>query len=209
MKPAPITILLVDDHALLRQGVRSIIETQPDLCVIAEADSAQAACAVFSRLSPQVALIDLRLPDGTGQDVLKFARQHCPSCRCVILTTFEADEDIHLCLQLGASGYLMKNIPGPELIQALRDVANAQKVMSPSVALRLQERASYRELTAREREVLELIAKGLANKEIASVLNLAEPTVKWHVRSILEKLGVEQRTEAVTIALQRGLVRLD
>jgi DNA-binding NarL/FixJ family response regulator len=203
----PIRLLIVDDHALLREGVRSVLELCADFEVVAEADTAATALAAWRRHRPDVTLMDLLLPDGPGTDAVAALRRDAPSARFLMLTTYDGDEDIHRALAAGAAGYILKNVSSHELEAAIRAIHSGQKYLPPAVARRLAERAEFEELTPRELEVLGLLVKGCANKQIATLLGCAELTVKAHLRSILAKLSVESRTEAVAIALQRGLVR--
>jgi DNA-binding NarL/FixJ family response regulator len=155
-----------------------------------------------------MALMDLRLPDGSGIDAVRAIRAEFPAARILMLTTFDGDEDIHRALEAGACGYLLKSVPGPELLLAIEAAAMGRSYIPPQVQRRLEERAEFGELTDREREVLPLVVKGLTNKEIARILKFTEFTAKAHVRSLLGKLGATDRTELVAIAVQRGLVHL-
>jgi two-component system NarL family response regulator len=207
MKPqGVIRLMLVDDHFLLRQGLQLVLSLKPDLKVVAEAENGRNAIELFRKHHPDITLMDLRLPDMTGTDALRAIRKEFPNARIVMLTTYDADEDIHRALGAGAAGYLLKNIPAEELVEAIRMVQSGKTCIPAAVAKRLAERDIYKELTARELEVLQLVVKGLSNKEIADVLQVTPFTAKAHVRNILSKLDVADRTEAATLAISRGLV---
>lgn len=207
MKPqGVIRLMLVDDHFLLRQGLQLVLSLKPDLKVVAEAENGRNAIELFRKHHPDITLMDLRLPDMTGTDALRAIRKEFPNARIVMLTTYDADEDIHRALGAGAAGYLLKNIPAEELVEAIRMVQSGKTCIPAAVAKRLAERDIYKELTARESEVLQLVVKGLSNKEIADVLQVTPFTAKAHVRNILSKLDVADRTEAATLAISRGLV---
>jgi two-component system NarL family response regulator len=201
-------LMLVDDHFLLRQGLQLVINLRPDMRVIAEAQNGREAIEQFRKHRPDITLMDLRLPDMSGIDALRAIRQDFPDARIMMLTTYDADEDIHQALGAGAVGYLLKNVPADELIEAIRTVHAGKSYVPSAVAQRLAERDAYKELSERELEVLQLVAKGFSNKEIADVLRFTEFTAKAHVRNILAKLDVADRTEAATLAISRGLVNL-
>jgi DNA-binding NarL/FixJ family response regulator len=203
-----IQVLLVDDHLIVRVGLRSLIDTQPDMTVIAEASSGEAASWQFERSRPDVVLMDLRMPDINGVQATAMIRQKNPGARVVVLTTFDHDEDIFRALQVGAAAYLLKNVDGDRLVETIRSVHAGSYELPAEVSARLTQRLSSPELTPREHEVLELIVKGRSNKEIGSDLGVAENTVKNHVKVVLEKLRVQDRVQATTRAIQRGIVRL-
>ncbi len=201
--------MVVDDHFVFRAGLKTVLSLRNDFAVIAEADNAASAVERYARHQPDVTLMDLRLPDGTG---IEATRQICtahPDARILMLTTYDGDEDIHRALEAGAAGYLLKSVPGPELLRAIEAAARGERYIPPAVQQRLEERATFGELTDREREVLPLVVKGLTNRDIAGILNFTEFTAKAHVRSLLAKLGAADRTELVAIAVQRGLIHLD
>lgn len=200
--------MLVDDHSFFRKGLQLAIEVSPEMRVVAEAESGREAIAQFRKHQPDVTLLDLRLPDMNGIDVLRTIRREFPNALVVMLTTFDADEDIHQALTAGAAGYLLKNVSGEELVKAIRTVQAGKSYVPQSVAQRLAERKGYKELSQRELEVLQLVVKGFSNKEIADILHFTEFTAKAHMRNILAKLDVADRTEASTLAIQRGLVSL-
>ena len=209
MKPnAKIRVLIADDHFVVRMGLIALVKTEPDMEVVAEAADGCQAVERFAACQPDLVLMDLRMPIMDGIKATLEIRRHCPEARVLMLTTFDGDENIHQALQAGAQGYVLKNSTGETLIPALRAVAAGQRWIPKDVAARLAFRKTYDELTAREGEVLNQLAKGLANKEIADVLRITEYTVKDHLKNILGKLRVADRTEAVTAALQRGIIHL-
>jgi DNA-binding NarL/FixJ family response regulator len=177
--------------------------------VVAEAGTGEEALVFFNRLRPNVTLVDLRLPDLSGTDVIRGIRAQCPDCRVVVLTTYAGDEDIYLALEAGARAYLLKDAKRDELLSAIRAVHAGQRYIPPAIAHRLTDRFGSTELTGREREVLGLIVRGNSNKQIAWVLGVTEGTIKGHVNNILSKLGTSDRTHAAVTALRRGLVRLE
>jgi len=204
-----LTLLIVDDHFVFRAGIKAVLSLRRDFQVVAEASDVATAVSEFRRHKPDVTLMDVRLPDESGIEAVRRIRQEFPEARVLMLTTFDGDEDIHRALEAGACGYLLKNVPGPELLQAIEAAALGQRHIPPEVQRRLEERATFGELTDREREVLPFVVKGLSNKDIANILKFSEFTAKAHVRSLLAKLGAADRTELVSIAMQRGLVHLD
>jgi two-component system NarL family response regulator len=206
---AKLRILLADDHLVVRIGLRSLIEVQPDMTVVAEAASGEEAVRAFARHRPDLTLMDLRMPGMSGIEATLVIRRAFPAARVVVLTTYDHDEDIYRALEAGAAGYLLKNAEGDELLATLRAVHNGTYQLPPDITRRLAQRRAAPELSPREFEVLQLIVKGLSNKEIAAALGVAENTVKNHVKTILDKLGVADRTQAATTAIQRGLIRLD
>jgi DNA-binding NarL/FixJ family response regulator len=205
----PLTLLIVDDHFVFRAGLKAVLSLRKDFQVVAEAGDGAEAIESFRRHEPRMTLMDLRLPDSTGIEVVRRIRQEFPAARVLMLTTFDGDEDIHRALEAGACGYLLKSVPGPELLQAIEAAALGKRYIPPQVQRRLEERATFGELTDREREVLPLVIKGLTNKDIARILKFTEFTAKAHVRSLIAKLGAADRTELVAIAVQRGLVHLE
>lgn len=203
-----IRILIADDHELFREGLRVVLDLRPDFEVVAEAANVAETIGAHALHQPDVTLVDLQMPDGTGIDALITIRKAQPDARVLMLTTYDGDEDIHRAMAAGASGYLLKSIPGKQLESAIRAVIEGRQYLPPAVAERLAERAAFQALTARELEVLALIARGLSNKDVARVLVASEFTVKAHVRNLLAKLGVDSRTEAAVLAMQRGLVQI-
>lgn len=205
----PLTILIVDDHFVFRAGLRAVLTLRKDFKVVAEAGDVPSALTAFREHRPAITLMDLRMPGGNGIKAVRAIRAEFPEARLVMLTTFDGDEDIHRALEAGACGYLLKSVPGPELLLAIEAAALGRDYIPPEVQRRLEERATFGELTDREREVLPLVVKGLTNKDIAGILKFTEFTAKAHVRSLIAKLGAADRTELVSIAVQRGLVHLD
>jgi len=203
-----IRILVADDHFIVRSGLVSVIHAEPDLTVVAQAADGQEAVALYAQHQPDLALLDLRMPVKSGTEAIELIRRDFPAARILVLTAFNGDEDIHKALRAGALGYVLKSSTGEGLIPAIRTVAEGQPWIPRDVATRLAMRQSYEELTAREIQVLKEIAKGKANKEIAASLAISEYTVKDHLKSIMGKLHVAVRTEAVTAAVQRGIIEL-
>lgn len=208
VKPKPIRLLIADDHPIYRDGLAGLFELQKDMTVVAQASDGREALELFLSLEPDLMLLDLRMPGMDGLSVVRTVRERVPQARILILTTYDTDEDIFASLKAGAKGYLLKDTPRQEILAAVRAIHAGQKVIPPAVALKMAERLNQEELTAREEEVLQLLATGKSNKEIGVALNIGEGTAKTHVNNILAKLGVAGRTEAVTLALKRGLVRL-
>jgi two-component system NarL family response regulator len=201
--------MVVDDHYLVRMGLASIIGVEPDMTVCAEASSGEQAQALFRTHRPDVTLMDLRLPGLNGADTIQAIRQEFRDARFVMLSTYVCDEEVYGALQAGAMAYLVKSVQRDELMTAIRKAAAGHRHIPPEVAARLADRVARSQLSAREIEVLRLLVSGRRNREIAGTLEITEGTVKLHVSSILEKLGADDRTEAVTVALQRGIVRLN
>ena len=199
-------ILLVDDHAVVREGLASLLQRQGDLLVVAEAADGASAIRLYRQHRPDLVVLDLRLPDMDGVEVTAAIRAEFPQARLLVLSSFDGDEDIYRALKAGARAYVLKDSTREELLAAVRTVAAGQRSLSAAVAERLAERVTGSELTARELAVLRQIVGGRSNKQIASALSISEGTVKTHVKSILAKLDVEDRTEAAVLALRRGLV---
>jgi len=204
-----IRIMIVDDHTVVRQGLVALLSTVPDLAVIAEAADGLEAVEAHRKHRPDVTLMDLRLPKLGGADAISQIRQESPQARFIVLTTFDGDEDIYRALQAGAKGYLLKGTDADELTATIRSVFAGKSRIPSFVAEKLAERMGGPALTTRELEVLRRIVAGRSNKEIASDLHISEATVKTHINSLLSKLGVSDRTQAATTALQRGIVHLD
>lgn len=203
-----IKLLVVEDHHIVRQGLVALLNTVPDMTVVAEASDGNAGIELFRKHQPDVTLMDLRLPGLGGAEAVAKIRDTYPAARIIVLTTFDGDEDIYRALQAGARGYLLKGMFGDELLDAIRAVHAGKTRIPPVVAERLANRMSGSALTGRELEVLQLIVAGQSNKEIGTTLSISEATVKTHINNLLSKLGVTDRTQAATTAIQRGLVHL-
>lgn len=203
-----ISIMVIDDQAVVRQGFVSLINTVTDMEVIAEGINGKQAIDLYREHKPDITLIDLRMPVMGGVEAIATIRREFPDARLIVLTTYDGDEDIYRSLQAGARGYLLKDVFFEELETAIRTVHAGSRHIPAAIAERLAERMTGSDLTSREMEVLELIVKGQSNKEIGASLSISEATVKSHINNILSKLGVTDRTQAATTALQRGLVHL-
>lgn len=208
MSAPPIRILSVDDHPLLQEGIAAMIRSQPDMELAGEARNGRDALQRFRETRPDVTLMDLRLPDMNGIDAMIAIRGEFPEARVVVLTTFEGDVEIQRALAAGARGYLLKSTPPRELLEAIRQVHAGKKRIPAEVATRLAEHVSDEALTAREIEVLRQVAGGNRNRDIAEHLFISEETVKVHMKHIMDKLGASDRTEAVAIAIRRGIIQL-
>jgi DNA-binding NarL/FixJ family response regulator len=203
-----IRVFSVDDHPLLREGIGALINNQPDMELIAQASSGAESIQQFRMHHPDVTLMDLRLPDMSGIDAMIAIRSEFPEARIIMLTTFEGDIEIQRALQAGARGYLLKSTPPKELMDVIRQVHSGKKRIPPEIAAQLAEHLSDEALTTREVEVLQKIAGGNRNRDIAKELFISEETVKVHIKHIMEKLGASDRTQAVAIGLRRGIIQL-
>jgi DNA-binding NarL/FixJ family response regulator len=203
-----IRVFSVDDHPLLREGIAAVIDSQSDMTMVAQAASGCDAITRFREYRPDVTLMDLRLPDMSGIDALIAIRAEFPDARIIMLTTFEGDVEIQRALQAGARGYLLKSMPPRELVEVVRQVHAGKKRVPAEVAAQLAEHLSDEALTAREVDVLRHIAGGNRNRDIADILFISEETVKVHIKHVMEKLGASDRTQAVAIAVRRGIIEL-
>ncbi len=206
--PDTIRILIVEDHPLMRVGISAIIDERDDMRVVAQAATGEDAVRLCAEHKPNLVLMDLRLPRMSGVEAIRAIRMASPTLQFVVLTTYEGDEDIHQALQAGARGYLVKGMPHETLIEAIRKVHNGGRFLPLPVTRALQSRQPQSELSPREREVLQLLAEGRSNRQIAGTLGIKEATVKSHVSVVLMRLNVTDRTQAVVAALRRGLVHL-
>jgi DNA-binding NarL/FixJ family response regulator len=203
-----INVLVVDDHPIVRVGIVAIINARPDMAVVAECGTGEEAVELFEHHEPDIVLMDLRLPKMSGVEAIRTIRMRHPRACFVVLTTYEGDEDIYQALEAGARAYVIKGMPHEMLIDALRRVHAGHRFLPPAISRTLASRTPDSDLSAREREVLSLLARGETNKEIAQHLGITEATVKCHVSVILMRLQATDRTQAVVTALQRGLVHL-
>jgi two-component system, NarL family, response regulator len=211
MEPTPtIRILIVDDHPVVRVGLTSMLQAQPGFTVVGSASCGEEALALLDRTTPDLMLIDLRMPDMSGIDLIRAVKGRKSRIipRMVILTSYETDEDIYRAVEAGVHGYLLKDASEQEMMEALRSVCAGERYLPPPIAGRLAKRLARSSLTAREHQILQMLAKGLTNKEIGRVFDISENTARNHVNNIIEKLEVSDRTEAVTTAIQQGLITI-
>ncbi|CAA9559113.1 Two-component transcriptional response regulator, LuxR family [uncultured Synechococcales cyanobacterium] len=209
LKENPIRILIADDHPILRKGLRSLIEREADMAVVSEANNGREAVELFRQHQPNITLMDLRMPQMEGVEAITRIRKQFLSARIIVLTTYDGDEDIYRGLRAGAKAYLLKDAPPEELLETIRSVHTGQTYIPANIAVKLAERINNCEPSPRELEVLHLMVQGKPNKDIALALFITEGTVKAHINNLLKKLGVSDRTQAVTTALKRGIVHLD
>lgn len=203
-----IRILVVDDHPVVRQGIVGMLEEAPDLLVVGQARNGQEAIEVFQQQQPDITLMDLRMPEIDGVAAITAICAEAVHARIIVLTTYDGDEDIYRGLRAGAKGYLLKDSEPEELLSAIRIVHKGQQYIPPIVGAKLAERMGTPELSDRETEVLQLLAQGKTTHEVSTILHITERTVNFHINNILSKLGVADRTQAVIIALRRGIVNL-
>jgi DNA-binding NarL/FixJ family response regulator len=203
-----IRVLCVDDHRLMREGIARIVGVQPDMTVVAEAADGEQAVEQFLRYRPDVTLMDLEMPAMTGVQAIQSIRSHQPDARIVVLTMYHGDEDIYRAVAAGAMGYLLKDTLPDDLIRVIRDVHAGQRAIPPEIAAVLEQRASQPSLTFRESQVLELLATGKRNKEIAAALGISGDTASAHIKSIFLKFNVHDRTAALAEALRRGIIHI-
>lgn len=203
-----IRVFSVDDHPLLREGLVAIIDSQPDMVMIAQASTAQEGVELFRKHRPDVTLMDLRLPDKSGIQAMNSIRAEFPDARIIMLTTFEGDVEIQRALEAGARAYMLKSMPPNELLDVIRQVHAGKKRVPPQVAAQLAEHVSDDDLTLREVQVLDQIAGGNRNRDIADKLFITEETVKVHIKHIMDKLSANDRTQAVAIGVRRGIIQL-
>ena len=208
IKQLPIDVLIVDDHPLMREGIAAVIGSQPDMRVVGEAGDGREAVAQYRALRPHVTLLDLQMPNMGGVEAVAAIRAEFPSACLAILTTYSGDARTTQAIKAGAQGYLLKSALRRELTDAVRTLAAGHRYFPPQIAAELANHLGQESLTVRELQVLELIARGKANKQIGATLGLSEDTVKGHLRSIMDKLGASNRTHAVTIGIERGFIEL-
>ena len=206
MRKEKIRILIVDDHFIVRIGLQTSLSMSPEMCVIKEASTAAQAIDVYRQERPDVVLMDVRLPDKSGIEATASLCREFPAAKIIMISTYDSEIDIHRAFEAGARGYLLKNVLSEEIFKAIRLVHNGGKYIPPHIARSLEEHSAALDLTEREMEVLRLMAKGLSNREIGKILGFTENTTKFHVKNILMKLEVSDRTEAATAAFQRGIL---
>lgn len=209
MTSSPIRILVAEDHAVVRDGLVAILNREADMTVVAEAEDGQQAVELYDLHQPDLTLMDLRMPNLDGVEAIGQIRATAPQAKIIVLTTYDTDEDIYRGLQAGARGYLLKDTTSEELLQSIHTVHQGQRYVPSNIALKLSDRLGATALTQREQQVIQLLVNGKGNADIMSALNISEGTVKFHINNILNKLNVSDRTQAVIVALKRGLARLN
>ena len=207
-EPAKIRVLSIDDHPLVREGLAALINSQTDMCVVGQGSTGHEAIKLFRELQPDVALMDVRLPDMSGIDAMITILSASPQARVIMVTSSEGDVEMKRALEGGAKGYILKSMPPREALEAIRKVHTGKKAIPTEIATRLANHISDETLTAREIEVLQQVAEGNRNRDIADRLFISEGTVKVHIQHIMEKLGASDRTQAITIAVRRGIIHL-
>jgi two-component system, NarL family, response regulator len=209
MSDGRIRVMVVDDHPVVRTGLKALIDGERDMCVVAEADDGNQALALFAQMQPEVTLLDLRLGDETGVDVVSRLQAARPGARVIMFSSYAREDEIHAALESGAFSYIRKRAPPGELLQAIRMVHSGKRYVSPEIKDQLAGRIDHDALSSREREVLQLMFEGRSNKEISTRLDISLHTVHIHVRHIMDKLGANRRTEAVATALKKGILKVD
>ncbi|MEI6075083.1 MAG: response regulator transcription factor [Verrucomicrobiota bacterium] len=209
MKKPSIRLLVVDDHFFVRMGLTGSLNAEPDIRVVAEADNGTQALKMFCEHKPDVVLMDGRLPGMSGVETLTALRRQSPNARVLMLSVDEGEDDVYRAMQAGAAGYLPKSSQLQELLRAIRAIHAGQQYLPSVLANRLKERGSGATLTEREREVLELVSKGLSNREVGKTIGCSETTAKWHLKNIMQKLEVTDRTEATRVAVERGILHVE
>jgi len=205
----PITVLCVDDHRIVREGLRMIIDSEPDMTVIDSAADGREAVARYRQHTPDITLMDLQLPEMGGVEAIRAIRHLDGHARIIVLTMYKGDEDIHRAMDAGARTYLLKDTLADDLPRIVREVHAGRRMLSPDVLARLEERAASPTLTPREIEVMRLVASGRRDKEIAVALSISSQTARVHMKNIFAKLGVSDRTEAMSVAIRRGIIHID
>jgi DNA-binding NarL/FixJ family response regulator len=205
----PIRVLVVDDHPMIRAGLTATISPEADMAVVASASTGKEGLEEYRRHQPDITLMDLKMPDMGGVEAIRTIRAEFPAAKIIVLSTYQGDEDIFRAIEAGAVTYVLKDMVAEKLMGVIREVASGGRPIPPEIAQRLSHRMFHATLTAREIEVLRLVARGMRNKEIAGDLNISDETVQGHVKNILAKLSVHDRTEAVAVAVRRGIVHLD
>lgn len=204
----PIKLIIADDHPTFRIGLVALVESQPDMTVVAEAGDGASALTLYRQKKPDVLLIDLRMPGLGGVETILALLSEFPKAKVIVVTTYDMDEDVYRAVQAGAKSYLLKDMPREQVTETIREVHRGSHKLPPSVLSRLEQRARREDLTQREMEIIQLIVKGRSNKEISSTLFISEDTVKYHLKTLFTKLGVQDRTEAAISAIRHGIVHL-